>query len=171
MGKTDCQGRATQRQEKARNINAISAKKQNRNPVPVLSSAACGNRNPVPVCFWQLPGTGTRFRFIFVSSREPEPGSGMSSASPENRNSVPVCFWQLAGTGTRFRFCPRQLVGTGTRFRFVSGSSREPEPGSGLFLAAPGNRNPVPVYLRQLAGTGTRFRFFEFALVLENTYL
>ena len=171
MGKTDCQGRATQRQEKARNINAISAKKQNRNPVPVLSSAACGNRNPVPVYLRQLPGTGTRFRYVFGVFREPELGSGYLR--------------QLPGIGTRFRFCPRQLVGTGTRFRFIfgssreselgsgfaSGSSREPEPGSGLFLAARGNRNPVPVYLRQLAGTGTRFRFFEFALVLENTYL
>ena len=79
-----------------------------------LFLAAPGNRNPVPVCLRRLPGTGTRFRYVFGVSREPELGSGLSSAACGNRNPVPVCFWQLAGTGTRFRFFEFALVSENT---------------------------------------------------------
>ena len=124
-----------------------------------MSSASPGNRNPVPVCLWQLAGTGTRFRFIFGSSREPELGSGLSSSARGNRNSVPVLSSAAPGNRNSVPVCLRRLPRTGTRFRFIFGSLWEPEPGSGLFLAAPGNRNPVPVCLRRLPGTGTRFRY------------
>ena len=125
--------------------SAVRRKRHGKNRLPGQSDAETGK--------------SLKYKRDFCKEAKPEPGSGLSSAARGNRNSVPVYLRQLAGTGTRFRFCLRQLPGTGTRFRYVFGVSREPELGSGMSSASPGNRNSVPVCLRRHPRTGTRFRF------------